>query len=142
MATDEQQDITAFNPNDLDRILGEAAHVLRIIGFAGDGLTIIGGLVPTLLVPIVDPVYSKPHIGTRDVDLCLSIALLEDGADGYQRMETRLQQSGFKSSDASFRWLHPSGTEVEFFCPAGQGEPLDACTDRGPAGAGSRWATD
>ena len=121
MATDEPQDITAFNPNDLDRILGEAAHVLRIIGFAGDGLTIIGGLVPTLLVPVVDPVYSKPHIGTRDVDLCLSIALLDDGADGYERMETRLRQSGFKSSDASFRWLHPSGTEVEFFCPAGQG---------------------
>ena len=121
MAADEGQDITAFNRADLDRILGEAAHVLRTIGFAGAGLTIIGGLVPTLLVPVVDPAYAQPHVGTRDVDLCLSIALLEDGADGYERMETRLRESGYEPSDATFRWLHPSGTEVEFFCPAGPG---------------------
>lgn len=121
MATDAGQDITAYNPDDLDRILGEAAHVLRIIGFAGEGLTIIGGLVPTLLVPIVDPAYAKPHVGTADVDLCLSIALLEDGAEGYERMETKLRQNGFDPSDVSFRWLHPSGTEIEFFCPAGDG---------------------
>lgn len=119
MAIDEGQGITAFNPNDLDRILGEAAHVLRTIGFAGEGLTIIGGLVPTLLVPIVDPVYATPHVGTRDVDLCLSVALLKDGADGYERMETQLRKSGYEPGDATFRWLHPSGTEVEFFCPAG-----------------------
>lgn len=113
--------MSAYGPDDLDRILGEAAHVLRIIGFAGDGLTIIGGLVPTLLVPVVDPAYARPHVGTRDVDLCLSVALLEEGAEGYERMETKLRQNGFESSDVSFRWLHPSGTEVEFFCPAGGG---------------------
>jgi hypothetical protein len=120
LATDGRQDITGYNPNDLDRILGEAAHVLRIIGFAGEGLTIIGGLVPTLLVPVVDPAYAKPHVGTRDVDLCLSLALLEDGAEGYERMENQLRHHGFESSDVTFRWLHPSGTEVEFFCPAGE----------------------
>lgn len=121
MATDAGQDITAYSPDDLDRILGEAAHVLRTIGFAGDGLTIIGGLVPTLLVPVVDPAYARPHVGTRDVDLCLSVALLEDGAEGYDRMETMLRQNGFTSSDVTFRWLHSTGTEVEFFCPAGDG---------------------
>ncbi|TDQ04990.1 nucleotidyl transferase AbiEii/AbiGii toxin family protein [Labedaea rhizosphaerae] len=95
--------------------------MLRVLGFAGDGSTIIGGLVPTLLVPVVDPAYAKPHVGTRDVDLCLSIALLEEGAEGYERMETQLRQNGFEPSDVTFRWLHPSGTEVEFFCPAGKG---------------------
>ena len=80
MATDPPGDITDYNRDDLNRILGEAAQVLRIIGFAGDGLTVIGGLVPTLLVPVVDPAYGQPHVGTRDVDLCLSIALVEDGA--------------------------------------------------------------
>ena len=55
MATDPPVDITDYDPEDLDRILGEAAQVLRIVGFAGHGLTIIGGLLPSLLVPVVDP---------------------------------------------------------------------------------------
>jgi hypothetical protein len=121
LATNEPQSVADYKQNDLDRILGEAAHVLRIIGFAGAGLTIIGGLVPTLLVPVVDPAYAQPHVGTRDVDLCLSIALIEDGAQGYERIETQLRENGFQATDVSFRWLHPSGTEVEFFCPAGEG---------------------
>ena len=93
MVTEPPEDITSYNTDDLDRILGEAAYVLRIIGFAGDGLTIIGGLVPSLLVPVVDPAYGQPHVGTRDVDLCLSLALIEQGLDGYERMETQLSRS-------------------------------------------------
>lgn len=123
MATDPPGDITDYNRDDLDRILGEAAQVLRIVGFAGDGLTIIGGLVPTLLVPVVDPAYGQRHVGTRDVDLCLSIALIKDGAQGYERMETQLRRAGFEPGSSTFKWLHPSGTEVEFFCPAGEGRP-------------------
>lgn len=123
MAVDPPAAIADYDNDDLDRILGEAAHVLRIIGFAGDGLTIIGGLVPTLLVPVIDPAFGQSHVGTRDVDLCLSIALVEDGAQGYARMETQLQAAGFKVSSCTFRWVHPSGTEIEFFCPAGEGRP-------------------
>ena len=123
MATDPPGGITDYNRDDLERILGEAAQVLRIIGFAGDGLTIIGGLVPTLLVPVIDPAYGQPHVGTRDVDLCLSIALIEDGAQGYERMETQLRRAGFHPGSSTFKWLHPSGTEIEFFCPAGEDRP-------------------
>jgi hypothetical protein len=140
LAIDPPNDSTAVNDYDthgLDRILGETAHVLRIIGFAGDGLTIIGGLVPTLLVPVIDPAFGQPHVGTRDIDLCLSIALIEDGAHGYERMETQLRQAGFKPGSSTFRWTHPSGTEVEFFCPAGQGRPAGRM-HRPPAGPGKQ----
>jgi hypothetical protein len=137
LATDGPGDITEYNRDDLDRILGEAAQVLRIIGFAGDGLTIIGGLVPTLLVPVVDPAYGQPHVGTRDVDLCLSIALIEDGAQGYERMETQLRRAGFQPGSSTFKWVHPSGTEVEFFCPAGEGRPAGRM-HRPPAGPGKQ----
>lgn len=74
-------------------------------------------------MPIIDPAFGHPHVGTRDVDLCLSIALIEDGAQGYERMEKRLQAAGFKVGSCTFRWIHPSGTEVEFFCPVGEGRP-------------------
>ncbi|HXV94007.1 MAG TPA: nucleotidyl transferase AbiEii/AbiGii toxin family protein [Pseudonocardia sp.] len=135
MATDPPDDTTEYNPADLDRLLGEAAQVLRIVGFAGDGLTIIGGLVPTLLVPVVDPAYGRPHVGTRDVDLCLSVALVEDGAQGYERMETQLRRAGFGPGPVTFRWMHPSGTEIEFFCPAGEGRPAGRM-HRPPVGPG------
>lgn len=52
LATDQTADITDYDSDDLSRILGEAAHVLRTIGFAGGGLTIIGGLMSTLRVPM------------------------------------------------------------------------------------------
>lgn len=135
MVTEQPDDISSYNTDDLGRILGEAAHVLRIIGFAGDGLTIIGGLVPSLLVPIVDPAYGQSHVGTRDVDLCLSLALIEEGVDGYERMETQLRTAGFKPGDSTFKWLHPSGTEVEFFCPVGEGRTAGRMY-RPPAGRG------
>lgn len=135
MATDGGLTNAEYNSGDLDRILGEAAHVLRILGFAGDGLTIIGGLVPSLLVPVIDPAHGRPHVGTRDVDLCLSIALLEDGARGYERLETQLRRNDFSPSDRSFRWIHPSGTEVEFFCPAG-GDRAAGRMFRPPPGPG------
>lgn len=86
---------------------------------------------------MIDPAYGRPHIGTRDIDLCLSIALIEDGAEGYERMETQLRAAGFHQGSASFRWVHPSGTEVEFFCPAGAGRQAGRM-HRPPAGPGKQ----
>jgi hypothetical protein len=83
LATDPPVGVTGYEHDSLKRILGETAHVLRIIGFAGDGLTIIGGLVPSLPVPVIDPAFGQPHVGTRDIDLCLSIALTENGAQEW-----------------------------------------------------------
>ena len=60
LATNPPVDITDGDLHDLERILGEAAHVLRIIGFAADGLTVIGELVPTLLLPIGRPGLVAP----------------------------------------------------------------------------------
>jgi hypothetical protein len=48
-------------------------------------------------------------------------------------METQLREAGFKPGSSTFRWTHPSGTEVEFFCPAGEGRPSGRM-HRPPAG--------
>lgn len=56
-------------------MLGKAAELVRGLSFAGGHLTIIGGLVPPLLVPVVESGL-EGHVGTVDLDVCMSVALL------------------------------------------------------------------
>ena len=118
------QSIDGYEPETLDLILAEAANVIRASGFAAEHIVIIGGLVPNLLVPVVDP-GSRPHVGTTDIDLCLSVALVEGGTEEYERLEAVLRNLDFEISDVSFRWIRRSGLKivVEFFCPAAEDRP-------------------
>jgi hypothetical protein len=106
----------------LDAVLGEAAHLLRALGFAATHAVLIGGVVPSLLV--LDPPGSQ-HVGTNDLDLCLSVALIEGETAEYERMEDALKRAGFAPTEQSFRWKQSGrlGLIVEFFCPAGEGRP-------------------
>jgi hypothetical protein len=74
--------------------------------------------VPSLLV--LDPPGAR-HLGTTDIDLCLSVALIEGDTAQYERIERSLLGAGFQPSDQSFRWKQSGrlGLVVEFFCPAG-----------------------
>src|SRR5207237_8023655 len=98
---------------------GEAAHLLRAIGFAADHAILIGGMVPGLLV--LDPGLGHPCPGTADLDLCLSVALVEGDTAEYERIESALKGIGYEMTDQSFRWRRNAGLRpaVEFFCPAG-----------------------
>lgn len=113
-----------YNPESADFVLSEAADILRATGFAAQHIVLIGGLVPSLLVPVLDTGI-EPHIGTADIDLCLSIALVEGDTGTYERIEGVLKQLGFVESDASFRWVRRTGLPliVEFFCPSGPDRP-------------------
>lgn len=56
----------------VDALIREAASIFhRLGGMATKHLTIVGGLVPPLLVPGA----AAQHLGSADLDLCLSIAL-------------------------------------------------------------------
>lgn len=107
-----------------DLILAHAAEIIRATGFAAEHIVVIGGLVPSLLVPVLDAGID-PHIGTADVDLCLSLALVEGDTGTYDRIESVLKRLGFVEGDATFRWVRREGTPmtVEFFCPSGPGRP-------------------
>jgi hypothetical protein len=107
-----------------DRLVAEAADLIRAFGFLSSHVVLIGGLVPGLLVPVLDPGLD-PHVGTGDIDLCLSMALVEGETETYERIETVLKRHGFREADVSFRWTRKSGLAltVEFFCPAGEGRP-------------------
>lgn len=112
-------DVAVYEP-----ILGETAHLLRALGFGAQHAILIGGLVPRLLV--VDPGPDRaPHIGTVDIDVCLSVALVEGETAEYERIEASLRRAGYQPTDQSFCWKRASGLglKVEFFCPAGDDRP-------------------
>jgi hypothetical protein len=112
--------ISGYDPVTLDAVLGEAGHLLRHLGFAAAHTVVIGGVVPSLLV--LDP-PGQPHIGTTDLDLCLSLALVDGDTGQYERIETQLKKAGYQPTDVSFRWRQTDRLKlvVEFFCPAGDG---------------------
>ncbi len=76
---------------------------------------------PSLPVPVLDPGI-EPHIGTTDLDFCLSAAIIEGDKAEYERLEQGLKRAGFVAEE-SWRWRGgPDGRLlVEFFCPAGPG---------------------
>ena len=116
-----------YDPRLTPKLCAEAVRVIRSFSFAGAHVVIVGGLVPSLLVPHPEPGIER-HIGTQDLDLCLSIALIEGNVGNYDRLERSLKHAGFEMARedgqaVSWRWL--GGVDmpltVEFFCAAGPG---------------------
>jgi hypothetical protein len=101
-------------------MLGEATRVVRAFGFAGAHVIIVGGLVPSLLVPNPEPGI-EPHIGTQDLDLCLRMALVDGEVGAYERLEQSLMGLRFKMQNRE-GWSWRGGElplTVEFLCPPG-----------------------
>jgi hypothetical protein len=118
------QHISGYDAAVAERLLAEAANVMRSLGFAANHIVLIGGHVPSLLVPVLDPGV-EPHVGTADIDLCLSVALVEGTTGMYERIESVLKRLGFTEADASFRWRRRTDLPltIEFFCPADASRP-------------------
>jgi hypothetical protein len=121
-----------YDPRVRSALLAEAARVVRAFGFANSHVVIIGGLVPSLLVPVPDAGL-EPHVGTQDLDLCLRIALVEGNVGAYDRLEKSLRDAGFQMLDRdghreSYRWK--GGVDfpltLEFFCPPIEGKESGA----------------
>ncbi|MDA8355484.1 MAG: hypothetical protein M0Z95_04105 [Actinomycetota bacterium] len=118
------QHVAGYDPDLAETLVAEAADLVRALGFMAPHVVLIGGLVPGLLVPVLDPGI-EPHVGTADIDLCLSVALVEGDTEAYERIESVLNSLGFQEGDASFRWQRHGGIAltVEFFCPVSEQRP-------------------
>ena len=134
------------------RLLGTAADVLRSFGsaFGGRHLAIVGGAVPSLLAGRL-PTGIRPHVGTADLDLHLSLHLLDgETADYYQAIIDGLRSLGMRTDvqngrEVKWRWVgqhRDARLQVEFLCPtrtrSGRPEKPTASTPAeaniGPAG--------
>ncbi len=81
--------------------------VIGNAGFWGRHLYLVGGLVPRYLV---DPgsTGASTHVGSRDVDLAVVLAIDSAATGAYETLEKNLRDSGFRQApgdgDPEFRW--------------------------------------
>lgn len=103
-----------YEQEDVDLIVSAALHVATVLGDLMGDLTIIGGLVPTLLfLKDVgnDEEDADPHCGSTDLDIAIAVALLDDSK--YREISDRLRGAGFEHDTNSAgnptpqRWTRP-----------------------------------
>ena len=108
-----------YDPAGLDLVKATCLDLASYLGDYWDDLVIVGGYVPTLLVEPNDGVEAHP--GTLDVDLGLSLGVLE--GDRYQEIANRLRQAGYEPAKKEsgepihFCWRRPEeegGVSVDF----------------------------
>ena len=102
-------------------------HVATILGDLLDEIVVVGGLVPYLIVD--QDAAPEAHVGTRDLDLGLSIAVLDDKR--YREISARLRDRGFepgRTKDGNVTrqtWELPGQRiTIDFLIP---------CSDEGPS---------
>lgn len=73
-------------------------YVATKLGDLMDELVVVGGLVPSLIIDQASlPEGTEPHVGTMDLDVGLTIALLDEGR--YRTLTERLRRAGFSPDE-------------------------------------------
>jgi hypothetical protein len=86
------------------RVKAACLDLATVLGNLLDSITVVGGLVPSLLIPEGDPAEGfEPHPGTIDLDLGLSLAILDTQL--YTEIARQLRGAGYHPA------LSPTGNE-------------------------------
>lgn len=89
------QTATGYSRGQTDLARSTCLYVATKLGDLMDELVIVGGLVPSLLIDqSALPAEIEAHVGTMDLDLGLTLALLDDGR--YHTLTERLRQADFE----------------------------------------------
>jgi len=84
-----------YSPAAVQLVKSATLYIATKLGDLHDDVVIVGGLVPSLIVPQSElPRGRTPHIGTMDVDLGLAVAILNE--ERYHELCKRLQNAGFE----------------------------------------------
>jgi hypothetical protein len=87
-----------YKREDLELVRQTCLYVATKLGDLLDDLVVVGGLVPSLLIPDDSlPAGEDVHIGTTDLDLDLSLALLDKKR--YEDLSLRLYRADFKPDE-------------------------------------------
>ena len=92
---DERKTIEDYSPEAYARVCQSLLHVATVLGDWMEQITVIGGVVPSFLVPqsaLRDDM--EPHPGTTDLDLGLELSVLTD--EGYATIAELLRQAGYR----------------------------------------------
>jgi hypothetical protein len=97
-------------------------EVATRLGEFRDQMCIVGGLVPSLLIPQSQLREGEEvHVGTIDLDLGFSMVVLDNAL--YEEIAKRLDQAGFApdvneaGNPTAQRWKSPEGVTVDFLIP-------------------------
>lgn len=84
-----------YRGEDVALVRATCLYVATKLGDLMDDLVVVGRLVPSLLVdPSTLPEGTAAHIGTMDLDVGLTVALLNEGR--YRELVERLRRAGFE----------------------------------------------
>jgi hypothetical protein len=122
--------ITEYSPHKTELVKATCLYIATKLGDLSDHITLVGGLVPSLLVPQGrDDEGIQDHAGTMDADVGLSLALITQ--ERYSELSDRLRNAGFspdknENGNPTFqRWRVDAGVTVDFLL-----SPLEA-SDKG-----------
>jgi hypothetical protein len=86
---------SGYLPATVQVVQRASLYIATKLGDLRDDVVIVGGLVPSLIVPQSQlPSGRSPHIGTMDVDLGLAVAILDQ--QRYHELCERLRNAGFQ----------------------------------------------
>jgi hypothetical protein len=97
-----------YTPRDIALVRSACLTLATYLGSFLDDLVVVGGLVPNLLIAPGE--NRDPHVGTQDLDLGLSLALLEEAR--YVDLVAHLRSANFEpdvneaGKPANHRWKH------------------------------------
>ncbi|MEX1040494.1 MAG: hypothetical protein WDZ51_07685 [Pirellulaceae bacterium] len=119
---------TGYSPAAVQLVKRTSLYIATKLGDLCQDVVIVGGLVPSLIVPPSQlPAGKSPHIGTMDVDLGLAIAIFNE--QRYQELCDRLRNAGFRpdvnnaGKPTNQRWRIESENQtvtVDFLIPPSQ----------------------
>ncbi|HEY1379971.1 MAG TPA: GSU2403 family nucleotidyltransferase fold protein [Gemmataceae bacterium] len=119
---DKPAHATGYDPRRTELSRRACLEVATRLNDFKDDLCVVGGLVPSLLADMTNlPAGVEPHVGTNDLDLGLSVAILDERR--YEEIAKRLREAGFKrdTNDSgrptSQRWDFGQGALVDFLIP-------------------------
>jgi len=97
-----------YTLEDLELATSACLHLALVLGAFTEEFTLVGGLVPSLLVPQTGPSPAIAHAGTKDVDLGLAFSVLDE--QRYASIADTLREAGFavdtneRGNNSFFRW--------------------------------------
>ncbi len=88
-----------YTPEMLEVVRSTCLTIATVLGDLMDDIVIVGGLVPSFLLPTEsapDDPYGS-HVSTADVDIALSLTLLDEKR--YKKVSERLRRAGFEQDE-------------------------------------------
>lgn len=97
MPADKPKFAGCYVPTAVERVRMVLLFIASKLGDLMDDIVVVGGLVPYLLVDQQGLPGPRRHVGTMDLDLGLSLAVLDD--ERYREVSSRLRAEGFRPEE-------------------------------------------